>query len=71
MRSPYDPELAVEPESRVPWKIEPQADGSYSKLTVTHDRLEGSPRTAEKVSGGWLLIICGLKTVVETGHALT
>ena len=66
----YDSELAVEPESRVTWEIEPQGDGSYCKLTVTHDRLENSPKTAEKVSGGWLEIISGLKTVVETGLPL-
>ena len=67
----YDPELAVEPKSRITWDIEPQGDGSYCKVTVTHDQLEGSPKTADRVSGGWLLIVSGLKTVVETGHALT
>ncbi len=37
----YDPELAVEEESRITWEIEPQ-EGGYSKLTVVHDRLEGA-----------------------------
>jgi hypothetical protein len=68
-RSLYDPELASEEESRVTWEIEPQ-EGGYSKLTVTHDTLEGAPKTAESVSGGWMLIISGLKTLVETGERL-
>jgi uncharacterized protein YndB with AHSA1/START domain len=68
-RSLYDPELASEQESRVTWEIEPQ-EGGYSKLTVTHDTLEGAPKTAESVSDGWMLIISGLKTLVETGEPL-
>ena len=69
-RSLWDPEQAPEKESRVTWEIEPQ-EGGYSKLTVVHDRLEGAPKTAASVSGGWMLIISGLKTLVETGEQLT
>lgn len=69
-RSLYDQELAAEEESRVTWEIEPQEAG-YSKLTVIHDRLEGAPKTAKNVSGGWMLIISGLKTLIETGEPLT
>ena len=69
-RSLYDKDLAAEAESRVTWEIEPQEDG-YSKLTVVHDRLEGAPKTAKNVSGGWMLILSGLKTLVETGEPLT
>jgi uncharacterized protein YndB with AHSA1/START domain len=65
-RSLYDPELAAEPESRVTWEIEPQAGGTCL-LTVTHDRLEASPKTAAGVSGGWQGIIERLKELVETG----
>ena len=65
----YDPDLADEEESRVSWEIEPQ-DGGYCKLTVTHDRLEGAPKTAASVSGGWMMILSGLKTLVETGEPL-
>jgi uncharacterized protein YndB with AHSA1/START domain len=67
-KSLYDPELADEPESRVTWEIEPQ-DGGYSKLTVVHDRLENSPKTAESVRG-WTLVLSNLKTFLETGKAL-
>jgi uncharacterized protein YndB with AHSA1/START domain len=65
----YDPELAAEEESRVTWEIEPQ-EGGYSKLTVVHDRLEGAPKTAAGVAGGWMLILSGLKTLVETGEPI-
>ena len=69
-RSLYDPECALEEESRVTWEIEPQ-EGGYSLLTVVHDRLEGAPKTAASVSGtGWMLVLSGLKSVVETGSGL-
>ena len=65
----YDPELAAEEKSRVTWEIEPQ-DGGFSKLTVVHDRLENAPKTAASVSGaGWMMVLSGLKSVLETGEA--
>ena len=69
-KSAYNPELAAEEPSRVTWEIEPQ-DGGYCKLTVTHDRLEGAPKTAENVYGeGWMFVISNLKTLLETGTSL-
>ena len=68
-RSLYDEELTAEPPSRVSWEIEPQP-GGICKLTVVHDQLEGSPKTAASVSGGWMFVISGLKTVLETGRPL-
>jgi uncharacterized protein YndB with AHSA1/START domain len=68
-RALYDEELANEPFSQVTWEIEPQ-DGGYSKLTVVHDRLEASPRTAANVAGGWPYILSGLKSLLETGKPL-
>ena len=68
-RSVYDPELAEEEESRVTWEIEPH-EGGISKLTLVHDRLEGAPKTAEHVAGGWMFVLSGLKTVLETGEPL-
>jgi uncharacterized protein YndB with AHSA1/START domain len=65
-KSLYDPELAIEDESRVTWEIEPQADGACL-LRVTHDRFEGAPKTAAGVSGGWQSIIDNLKELLETG----
>jgi uncharacterized protein YndB with AHSA1/START domain len=69
-RSRYDAELAVEDESRVTWEIEPNDDGTCL-LTVVHDRLEGAPKTAASVSGvGWMTVLSGLTTLLETGEPL-
>jgi uncharacterized protein YndB with AHSA1/START domain len=69
-RSLYDEEMAQEPESRVTWLIEPQRDG-VCLLTVTHDQLDSSPKTAASVSGvGWMTVLSGLKTLLETGESL-
>jgi uncharacterized protein YndB with AHSA1/START domain len=69
-RSLYSPDLASEEPSRVTWEIEPQ-EGDYSLLTVTHDRLDGAPKTAESVAGaGWMIVLSGLKTLLETGEPL-
>lgn len=69
-RSMYDPELAVESESRVTWEIEPQ-DAGFCKLTVIHDQLEDAPKTAQSVAGvGWMMVLSGLKTLIETGEPL-
>jgi uncharacterized protein YndB with AHSA1/START domain len=66
----YDEEMAAEEPSRVTWEIEPQDDGT-TLLTVVHDRLEGAPKTAENVSGtGWMYVLSGLKTLLETGAPL-
>ncbi|HVN13611.1 MAG TPA: SRPBCC family protein [Kineosporiaceae bacterium] len=70
-RSLYDEEAAQEPASRVSWEIEPQGE-EYCKLTVVHDQLERSPKTARSVYGpGWMFVLSGLKTVLETGQSLT
>jgi len=67
----YDPEMAAEEPSRVTWEIEPQ-EGGFSLLTVVHDQLEGAPKTAASVVGtGWMMVLSGLKTLVETGEPLT
>jgi uncharacterized protein YndB with AHSA1/START domain len=68
-RSLYDAESAAEPSSRVSWELEPQ-DGGVTKLTVIHDELEGSPKTALGVAGGWSYVLSGLKTLLETGTPL-
>jgi len=67
-RSLYDEELAEEPESRVTWEVEAAGEG-MTKLTLIHDRLEDSPKTADSVRG-WAYILSGLKSVLETGEGL-
>jgi uncharacterized protein YndB with AHSA1/START domain len=69
-RALYDPETAAEEPSRVTWEIEPQ-DGGISLLTVVHDQLEAAPKTAAGVAGtGWMTVLSGLKTLLETGKPL-
>ena len=68
-RALYDAETAAEPFSRVTWEIDPAGDG-VTKLTVIHDELEASPKTAENVARGWSFILSGLKTLLETGEPL-
>jgi uncharacterized protein YndB with AHSA1/START domain len=69
-KAKWNPELAAEEQSRVTWEIEPRGDG-VTLLTLVHDRLEGAPKTAASVSGeGWMRVISGLKTFVETGTPL-
>jgi uncharacterized protein YndB with AHSA1/START domain len=54
--------------SRVTWEIEPVGDDSC-RLTVVHDQL---PRGANpELYGGWMMILSGLKTLLETGEQLT
>ena len=68
--SKWNEEMAAEPSSRVTWEIEPQDDGTCL-LTLVHDELEQSPKTAEAVSGrGWMYVLSGLKTLVETGKPM-
>ncbi len=70
-RSLYDPQMGAEPRSRVTWEIEP-AEGGVCRLTVTHDELDRSPLTAASVNGeGWMFVLSGLKTLLETGEPLT
>jgi uncharacterized protein YndB with AHSA1/START domain len=69
--SKWNDELSAEEPSRVTWEIEPQ-DGGITMLTVVHDQLEGAPKTAASVYGpGWMMVLSGLKTLLETGEPLS
>jgi uncharacterized protein YndB with AHSA1/START domain len=69
-RSMYNPEMAAEERSRITWEIDPREDG-VCLVTLVHDQLEHSPLTARSVSGeGWMHVISGLKTLLETGRAM-
>ena len=69
-RSLYSPEFASEPSSRVMWEIIETTPG-VCKLTVLHDRLESSPKTAANVSGaGWMHVLSTLRSFLETGQSL-
>jgi uncharacterized protein YndB with AHSA1/START domain len=68
-RAQYEPELAVDPPSRVTWEIE-SMQGGVCKLTVTHDGFDRETATFASVAGGWNLVLDGLKTLLETGQPL-
>jgi len=56
--------------SRVTFDIEPQGDGLI-RLTVTHEDLERDLQMLAGISGGWPKILSNLKTLLETGRALS
>jgi uncharacterized protein YndB with AHSA1/START domain len=64
----WSDELKALGASRVTWEIEPVGDDSC-RLTVVHDQL---PAGADpQLYGGWMMILSGLKTLLETGDQLT
>lgn len=65
----WDDAIRAEHPSRVTWEIEDRGDNCL--LTVTHDQLERSPITYGSVSGGWPEVLAGLKSVVESGQAVS
>jgi len=52
--------------SRVTWEIEPV--GSSCRLRVIHDQLPAGANS--ELYGGWMMILSGLKTLLETGELL-
>ena len=52
--------------SRVTWELTPV--GGSTQLTVTHDELPDGANS--ELWGGWMMILSGLKTLVETGEQL-
>jgi len=61
--------------SRVTFEIESlggksDLQGPAVKLTVVHDEFAQDSTVLPKISGGWPVILSGLKTLLETGHSL-
>ncbi len=65
----YDAELAAEPVSQVEWVVEDAGEG-LTRLRVVHGDLAQSPQTWANVRHGWVWILDGLKTLLETGSPL-
>jgi len=65
---PSNPETSKEPFSRVTFRLEPIAAGT--KLTVVHDEFPEASKMYELVEPGWPLVICGLKTLLESGKSV-
>jgi uncharacterized protein YndB with AHSA1/START domain len=67
MLATWSDEVKSEGPSRITWEIEPVGDSC--RLTVIHDQL--SEHAGAEQYGGWPMILSGLKTLLETGEALT
>ncbi len=63
----WSDEVKDEGTSRVTWEIEPVGDSC--RLLVTHDQLREGANN--ELYGGWMMILSGLKTLLETGEPLT
>jgi len=64
----WSDDVRSEGTSRVTWEIERIADDSC-RLTLTHDQLREGANN--ELTGGWPMILSGLKTLLETGENLT
>jgi uncharacterized protein YndB with AHSA1/START domain len=62
----WSDEVKAEATSRVTWEIEPVGDSC--QLRVTHDQLPDDANA--ELYGGWMMILSGLKTLLETGETL-
>ena len=63
----WSDEVKAHGPSRVTWEIEQVED--CCRLTVVHDELPAD--ASSELYGGWPMILSGLKTLLETGEALT
>jgi uncharacterized protein YndB with AHSA1/START domain len=63
----WSEEVEAEGTSRVTWEIEPVEDSC--RLSVTHSDLREDAN--EELYGGWMMVLSGLKTLLETGEKLT
>ena len=66
-RALWSEHVKSEGTSRVTWEIEPIGDSC--RLTVLHDQLREDANP--ELYGGWMMILSGLKTLLETGELLT
>ena len=63
-RALWGEDVSAEGTSRVTWEIEPVGDSC--QLTVVHSDLREGANP--QLYGGWMMILSGLKTLLETGE---
>ena len=51
------------------WTVENVGEG-LTRVRLVHGNLDQSPLTWENVKDGWVWILDGMKTLLETGHPL-
>jgi len=64
----YDESLPAGGPSRITYELE-ETDG-VTKLTAVHDNFPAGSKVYDNVAGGWMRVLSGLKTLVETGSPL-
>ena len=64
----YDPEMTAEGPSRVTYELEEK--GGVTRLTAIHDDFPSGSKVYDNVAGGWMWVLSGLKSLVETGEPL-
>ena len=64
----YQRQVAAEPRSRVAFDLE-AVEGGWVRLTLVQDGFPEDSEVLKSVSGGWPMILSGLKTFLETGAA--
>ena len=67
-RNEFKPELKADGYSRATFELEAQKDAV--KLTVTHEIGKEGSKFIQAVSGGWPMVLSGLKSLLETGQSL-
>ena len=65
----WDASFERDSPSRVTYELE-ELGPHLTRLTLVHDGFDSETATYTAVSGGWSLILDGLKTLVETGEPL-
>lgn len=65
---PNNPETKDEAPSRVTFKLQQVAAGT--KLTMIHDQFPEGSKMRGMVDEGWPRVLSGLKTLLESGHAV-
>ncbi len=64
-----DAQFRNEKPSQVSFEME--QSGETVKLTVTHDEFEVGSKVFGMISNGWPMVLASLKSLLETGRALT
>jgi uncharacterized protein YndB with AHSA1/START domain len=68
-RGVWNDEVRKDKPTMATFEIEPMGD--VCKLTVIHSGFEGETATYRQVTGGWPLIVASMKSLLETGEALS
>ncbi|MBA4781733.1 MAG: SRPBCC domain-containing protein [Rhizobiales bacterium] len=69
-RAHWEPEFAADRPSKCTFEITEAMPG-VAKLTLVHEDFDGETATYRAVGQGWMVILSGLKTLLETGSPMS